>query len=122
MTKTLKDIQAEAGTIKAQVLEDAKDTRGDTNEELSYVQDVANNGCISGTCNNLIYNYDTHAFYAKHADEIDKMLEEYEDSMGDNVLARATVNGDLRTFLAWWSYEVRAQEIMDELEELEEEE
>ena len=108
--KTLKDIEAEAGTIKAQVIEDA-------DNEVLYIKNVAEHGCSGGNCKDLIYYTDTEAFYAKHADEIEEMLEEYEDSTGENVLARAQIGGNLRNFLAWWSYEVRAQEIESELEE-----
>ena len=107
--KKLSTIKAETGTIKAQILKDA-------DGEVSYIKDAAERGCIGGNCSGLIYYNDTHAFYAKYAEEIDEMLEGYKDNTGVNLLAEANIGGDLRNFLAWFSYEVRAQEIMSELE------
>ena len=110
--KALNDIKAEAGTIKAQVIADA-------DGEVSYIQDVAHNGCIGGSCRNLVYYKDTHAFYAKHADEIDDILEELEEQSGEpyDIMGNMKRLGqsDLRNFLVWLAYEVRAQEILEKL-------
>jgi len=112
--KLLKDIEAEAGTICAQIIEDAD---GDVN----YIKDAAERGCIGGNCNGLTYYIDTHAFYEKHADEIDEMLDEYEEQTGESYNIHENMKrlgqSDLRNFLAWFAYEVRAQEIMRELED-----
>ena len=105
-------MQAEAGTIKAQVLADA-------DGEVSYIKDCAEHGCIGGSCNNLIYYKDTHAFTVKHLDEINEMLNEAHDNIGESPLAHAETTGDLFNWLAWFAYEVRAQEIISELEETE---
>ena len=100
-------------TIREQLLADAEGS--DT-----YIKDVAERGCIGGNCNNLIYYNDTRAFYAKHADEIDEILGDIEEQMGEpyNIGENMKRLGqsDLRNFLAWMAYEVRAQEIMSELE------
>lgn len=74
--KKLKDIKAEAGTIREQVL---KDSDGD----VSYVKDVAERGCVDGNCRRLVYDKDTHNFYSKHADEINEILGEMEKSLGE---------------------------------------
>lgn len=111
MAKELKDITADEGTIKSQILKDA-------DGELSYIKDAAEHGCIGGNCSGLVYYADTHAFYAKHADEIDEIIMETEEEMGYNIAENMKRLGqnDLRNFLAWFAYEVRAQEIMRELE------
>jgi len=107
--KKLNELNGDAGSIRAQVLEDA-------DGELSYITDIANHGCGGGSCSGLIYNSDTHAFTAKHMNEINKMLEDFRDSSGVNLLAEADTHGDVFNFLSWWSYECRAQEIQQELE------
>lgn len=106
--KTLKELTGDAGSIREQVLNDA-------DGEVSYISDIAKHGCSGGSCGGLIYYADTHAFTAKHMDEINEMLEDFRDSTGVNMLAEADTHGDIFNFLAWWAYECRAQEIMEEL-------
>lgn len=114
MTKEkLSAIKADEGSIKAQVLADA-------DGEVSYIKDCAEHGCIGGSCNGLIYYNDTHKFYNDHADEIDEMLADIADEMGEEYNIRENMKRldqhDVRNFLAWLAYEVKAQEIMNELE------
>lgn len=96
-------------TIKEQLLKDA-------DGDMSYIKEVAEHGCSGGSCNSLIYYKDTHAFYERHAEEIDELLQDYQDDTGVNLLAESKINGDLRNFLAWFAYEVTAQKVIDELE------
>ena len=111
--KLLESIKAEKNTIKALILEDA-------DGEIGYIKDVAERGCVGGACNNLIYFADTEAFYNERADEIDEILEDLEEQMGEpyNITENMKRLGqsNLRNFLAWLAYEVKAQEIMQELE------
>lgn len=41
----------------------------------SFFSDLMSNGCESGMINNLIYYTDTHKFYDKYYDEIEKIRE-----------------------------------------------
>jgi hypothetical protein len=107
--KTLKDITADKGTIRSQILEDA-------DGDITYIKDVASHGCIGGACRNLIYYNDTKKFYQDHADEIDELLQEYEDAAGESILKTANTNGNLQNFLAWFAYEYEAQKIMREID------
>lgn len=111
--QSLKSIKPEPNTITAQILEDADDN-------ISYIKDAATHGCVGGNCRNLIYYEDTHKFYNKHADEIDEILQEYKEQTGEhyNILENMERLGqtDIRNFLAWLGYEIRAQEIMRELD------
>jgi len=113
MKKTLEDIEAEEGTIKALIL-------ADSDGEVSYIKDAAERGCVGGNCNNLIYHEDTHNFYQKHAEEIDDILAKMEEDLGEpyNITENMKRLGqyDLRNFLAWMAYEVVSQEIIQELE------
>jgi len=108
----LENIKAEVGTIKAQVLEDA-------DGDVSYVKDAAERGCIGGNCAELVYYVDTEAFYNKHANEIDEILEDIEDQQGEPYDITGSMKRlnqtNLRNFLAWLAYEIKAQEIMAEL-------
>lgn len=111
--KLLKDIKGEKGSIREQLLEDAE---GD----VSYIKDVAEHGCIGGNCRGLVYYEETHKWYNERAEEIDGILEELAEQMGESYDITANMKrlgqSDLRNFLAWLAYEVRAQEIMQELE------
>jgi len=109
----LENIKADKGTIREQLLKDA-------DGDVTYIKDVAEHGCIGGNCNDLIYTVDCENFYTEHADEIDGILEIYEEqagepyNIGENMKRLGQSN--LRNFLAWFGYEVEAQEIMRELE------
>ena len=111
--KTLNSIKAKRGTIKAEILDDA-------DGEISYIKEVAERGCIDGNCAGLIYYAETEAFYNKYAEEIDEILQDIEDQQGEpyNITENMKRLGqsNLRNFLAWFGYEVKAQEIMSELE------
>lgn len=110
----LNKIKADKGTIRAQIIEDA-------DGEISYIKDVAENGCISGICHGLIYYKDTHKFYTDNAQEIDEILKRLEDVIGEpyNITEgmKRLNQTDLRNFLAWLAYEVEAQEIIREIED-----
>ena len=115
--KTLKELQAaeqDGASIRSVIFDDA-------DGEVSYIKDAAEYGCVDGSCCGLIYFADTHAFYAKHAEEIDEILAELGDQEGEPFDIAGSMKrlgqSDLRNFLAWLAYEVRAQEIMRELED-----
>lgn len=111
--KELKDIKTDEDTIKAQIIEDA-------DGDISYIKDIAEHGCVGGNCRGLVYYSETHAEYNKRADEIDEILEEIGEQTGEEYDIRANMKrlgqSDLRNFLVWLAYEVKAQEIMQELE------
>jgi len=113
---TLENIKVDKGSIKAQLIEDAQDAES----AVQYIKEVAENGCIGGNCVGLLYTADCEEFYTKHANEVDVMLEDMEQEIGDTYDITANMKrlglSNLREFLAWLAYEVRAQEIMRELE------
>jgi len=108
----LKDIKAEEGSIKALILEDA-------DNEVSYIKDVAEQGCQDGGCSGLVYYNDTHNFYNQRAEEIDELVKTLNEEMGYDIAENMKRLGqtDIRNFLSWLAYEVNAQEIMRELED-----
>lgn len=117
MTKIKVEAEAEEYqelmTIREQILKDA-------DGDKSYIKDAAEQGCIGGNCHNLVSYAETHAFYAKHADEIDDILVEMEEQLGEPYDIGANMKrlgqSDLRNFLVWFAYEVEAQKIMEEKE------
>ncbi len=83
-----------------------------TGEALAYLQDVCQHGCISGTCDGLIYYSDTQKFYQKHNHEADEVLAEYESNTGE---AYKFDGRDVQNTLAWMLYEETARKILDEV-------
>jgi hypothetical protein len=120
----MKDLTAEASTIRAQILKDADevaDDMGDAEEAKGYIKEVAEHGCTGGNCDGLVYTEDIHVFYHENADEIDNILHRIEEETGEIYSIRENMKRlglyDLREFLAWFAYEVEAQEIIREMED-----
>ena len=116
MKKTLKELQEaekDGGSIRSQIFDDA-------DGDITYIKNVAEQGCVGGNCSGLIYYNATHTFYAKHAEEIDELLDEMAEQFGEPYDIGGNMKrlgqSYLRNFLAWFAYEVRAQEIMREIE------
>ena len=88
-------------------------------QEKETIEDVVQHGCSGGTVSELIYYWDTSAFYQKYQDEIWDKLENTRADMGlDSILKLiATFNGhvgsdlQLQNLLAWWATEITCQEI-----------
>lgn len=78
---------------------------------VSYLNDVTQHGCISGTVSRLIYYVDTHAFFDKHYDEIQEMINEYQESTGLDLVP----TDDLKNFYAWFVYEQTAYTLLNQL-------
>lgn len=70
-------------------------------DQTSYVNDVLTHGCVSGIVTELIYYTDTHKFYDTHYEDIEALREEYEEDFGHGL----RIEGDLKNFMAWWSFE-----------------
>ena len=101
-----------------------KDLEGMTREEQKdYLNDVVTHGCISGVVSSLIYYNDTVAFYHKHKEEINDLLNELlqETGLSPNELFRDWDNSDPlaldthnQNLLAWFGYEEAARRLLDE--------
>ena len=102
-------IQNEPNTIKAQVAKEALDY---TSEYIvSFFEDLFRYGCISGMVTSLVYYVDTHHFYDMHYNEIERIRENYEEFTEYPL----SIQGDLKNFLAWFSFEQTAYELANEL-------
>lgn len=102
LRKMLKAIcKNESGTLRAAVAEEALDYHS---EPMAFFHDLQNCGCACGLVGSLIYYADTHAFFDAHYDEIEELREEYESNMGEAI----RIQGDLKNFYAWFSFEETA--------------
>jgi len=82
------------------------------NDPTGFLRDLAQHGCISGMVSDLVYYTDTHAFFDRHYDEIERLREEIEESLGEPL----PISGDLKNALAWFAFEQTAMSIARDLE------
>ena len=90
-------------------------------QDRSTIEDVTRHGCSGGTISELIYYYDTSAFYDKYKQEIWQRLSDLADDMGCESILHliVTFNGakevgselQLHNLLAWWAAEDVCREI-----------
>lgn len=94
----------------------------------SALDDLCEQGCMSGIVSELIYYSDTVAFYTVHEDEISEMLADTLSEVGvscpaelfgdmwevEDPLARGDLN---RNLLAWFAFETVAQRLQAERED-----
>lgn len=100
-------IESEPNTIRSAVAESALDYHN----AADFFRNVMQSGCISGMVPGLIYYVDTAAFFEAHYAQIEELREEYEDSRGEPLRIR----GDLKNWLAWFSFEETAYRMAAEL-------
>ena len=101
------------GTLRHEVVEIILDqVDGLENEEiLSAVKEIVTYGCQSGIVTSLVYYKDTEAFFNRHVDEIFELIEDTKQTMDMNYIEFSRNN------LAWFAFEIIAQEIYQEMEE-----
>lgn len=82
------------------------------NDELTtFLNTLQASGCSSGLISGLIYYYQTHEFYDTYYYEIEELREEYYLDNG----TQPEINGDLKNFFAWFSFEITADRMISEL-------
>jgi hypothetical protein len=110
-TKLLAIIEENPNTIKEKVCQEAL-VCGNSNEEITnFFNDLSKYGCVSGMISFLVWYSDTHTFFDNHYEEIEELREEFEESTG----LKLEIKGDLKNFLAWFSFEETAYQIANEL-------
>ncbi len=63
-----------------------------------FLNDLCSHGCVSGMVSELIYHCDTHAFYDRFYNDIERLRIE----AGSSVLIN---DYDLKNTLAWFGFE-----------------
>ncbi len=75
--------------------------------------DLMYGGCQSGYVGGLIYYKDTHAFYQQYSSEIEDILYEMEQDLGESPLIHKPAGDDLQNWLAWFGFEETARQLME---------
>ncbi|GGF76065.1 hypothetical protein GCM10011332_32560 [Terasakiella brassicae] len=78
----------------------------------TYISNILNYGCVSGTVPELTYYHDTHKFFDEHYDEIEEIREDWEFQTGMPI----NIKGDLKNYLAWFAFEHVVYQIANEAE------
>ena len=101
------------GTLKHEVVEIIMDQVDglDNSEIFPAVEEIVAQGCQSGIVTALITYSDTEAFFDRHANEIFELVEEAKEEGIINLNEFILCKNDL----AWFAFEMTAQEIYQEL-------
>ena len=102
------------GTLKHEVAEIIMDQVDglNNNEILTAVEEIVTYGCQSGIVSALITYSDTELFFDKHANEIFELVEDIKQE-GIIDMNNFTLS---KNNLAWFAFEIIAQEIYQEME------
>jgi len=86
------------------ILSDLDAYDGNKKEKLkSYIEDLQNDGCMSGMISEFIYHADCKKFYIEHLEDLENIKEELEDSLGEPVKNRHRMPH--YTFMCWLCFE-----------------
>jgi len=109
LTNVLNDIiQTDPHSMKAHIAQIIMDR----DEPETFISDVLQYGCVSGSVSELIYYSDTHAFYDQYYYEIEELRQSFEEETGCTI----EVQYDLKNFFAWFAFEQTAWHIANEAE------
>lgn len=96
------------------------------NYTLEVIKDIAEMGCSTGACNDLIYYSDTEKFHDEHEQEIWDLLYEDSESQGCTIMELiVSFNGQknvgtmqqFKNLLSWYAAETICNQIINENEE-----
>ena len=122
----LKELDTTNNRLKKYVTEHLIEFGEGYDDVSEYIKEILEHGCQSGIVGSLIYYKDTNEFYDTYEDEIEDLLEQYQDNCGysNRMEAIANLNGasdvgnimQEKNLLAWMGFEEMVREIADELE------
>lgn len=81
-------------------------------DAFRFFAELTRYGCESGLIASMIYHQDTHRFYDKHYHEIESLRLDWEGMSGNPMM----IEGDLKNFYAWFSFQNVAFRIARDLE------
>ena len=81
----------------------------DSEDRKSWLQDLAEHGCVLGMFNNLIYYHQTERFFNQHEDEILELAGLYD--FRPDIVDLGMVQ--LKNTLAWFAFEVSARDLAE---------
>jgi len=91
----------------------------------SFLEDLQYGGCASGMVGTLIYYTDTANWYSKFKKEINQLIKEESEMMGENILPMLTgwdksdplaMDVYNQNLLAWFSFETIANRILNDIQ------
>jgi|SRR5690625_2082249 len=100
--------QAQGNGIISEVANFVMESTDEDEEAKVLLQDIAQYGCMSGVVGDMIYYSQTHEFFDTHYEEIEELRSEYDFNVEPY--------DDLKNKLAWFAYEVRANELLGMIE------
>ena len=92
-------------TIEYEVLQKSLDY----DNPKDFFTDLLEHGCVSGMVSGLIYYVNTHKFFDKHYEQIEKLRQDYEEHTGEPL----KIEYDLKNFLAWFAFEETARKLYE---------
>lgn len=110
--KTLKSKLQDILTSKPNSLHAAVANEALDHEDMAcFFSDLLQHGCVSGMVGSLIYYADTHKFFDTNYEAIETLRDDVETNLGEPLI----IKGDLKNFLAWFSFEETAYQMALEL-------
>ena len=113
--------------LKLRILDDLEELE-DFEQAEQYLNDVVNHGGISGCIDGLIYYEDTVEFYNDFEEEIENLLEDFQENCGykNRFEAISNLNGadsvgnikQEKNLLAWMGYEETSRFFLQKIEEI----
>jgi hypothetical protein len=80
-------------------------------EPLNYLKYVLEHGCVSGMVSKLVYYNQTKQFYVDYMDEIDEILQDIEDEIGEPLKKTFPIYN----WMAWFGYEETARKVAEKI-------
>lgn len=125
--KNIEEIRNNGNSLTQYVCDYIMDEWNDYDDKMDIMQDVLTQGCISGIVSSLIYYNDTTAFYQDHKEEINNLLYETMDEIGEyspkaifgekwNEKDPLAIGVGNQNLLAWFGFEETMRKIMYEFD------
>ena len=108
------EIQSNFNDLEKYVTEWINERAVDYDDGVEGVLMDLSHGCASGYVSELIYTKDCNAFYNEHADDIDQLLKDWNDKVGEHPLTNYNFDVGLRNWLAWFAFEETANRICNQ--------
>lgn len=101
--------------LEREVIDNIICRMNDYKDISTYIKEILQYGCVSGCVGNMIYYYDTLAFYERHKSEINSLLYEILQNIGEYNLSNAfheweekdplAIETHNQNLLAWFGFE-----------------
>mgnify|MGYP001317793004 CR=1 FL=1 len=111
LRERLTEIARNGNRLEADVARDWKKALPDYEDGTGWIADLMRGGCASGFVGKLVYTSDARKYYDKYYYEIEELISEIEEEIGEKVESLNKDGMDRKNFLAWLGYEETARRI-----------